>query len=473
MFDFGQTMIDTGQLGEGGAAGRVLVVDDDPDVLKSASLLLRREGFAGLEARDPAEAWSILADQAVDVVLLDLNFERGATSGEEGFRCLREMVGGDPDAVVVVVTGHSGINIAVAAMRAGASDFVMKPWSNERLAATLRTAVELRRSRRRAAALRRENAALTEAVWGEGALLLGRSAAAGRLRELLGRAGPTEANVLILGEKGSGKTLAARAVHRSSARHAGPFVPVDLSATPEEGLEAELFGDLRGGADRTGAFVAAQGGTLLLEDVGSLAPSLQLKLARALERRQVTPIGADRAWPTDVRVISTTHLPREDLRRGRALLEELLQGLNTVEIVSPPLRERDDDVILLAEHFLRLYGRRYGRAHKPLSPEAERALKADRWPGNVRALRHAAERAVILSELDAYRPPDFGLEPEPSAGAAPGAGAGAGGDLNLARSERALVEAALKRHHYNVSHAARDLGLTRAALYRRMEKHGL
>ena len=454
------------------STGRILFIDDDADVLTSVRLLLTRHGFEVLTATSPAEGLALMAGAAVDAVLLDLNFSREAKSGEEGLRCLAEILAQDPQAVVVVVTAHSGVNIAVAAMRAGASDFVTKPWSNERLAATVRTAVELRRQRRQASAVRAETAAVVEHALGPDGAILGASPAMTRLRALVARAAPTDANVLVMGENGTGKELVARALHQGSTRAAGPFIPVDLAAIPEAELEAELFGRHGGEGERLGRFAAAHGGTLFLDEVGALPSKLQVKLLSAIERRQVTPVGADRPVPVDVRIVAASNLPREQLYSEGGFRSDLLYRLNTVEVAVPPLRDRPGDILELARHYLRYYARRYGRPEKPLSEAAAAALKADRWPGNVRALRHAVERAVILSDGPAYGEADFPLAGRrgPETG---GAGERPGGDLNLARSEKWLIEQALQRHAYNVSHAARDLGLTRAALYRRMEKHGL
>jgi DNA-binding NtrC family response regulator len=276
-----------------------------------------------------------------------------------------------------------------------------------------------------------------------------------------------------LGENGSGKELVARALHQGSGRAAGPFIPVELAAISSDQLEAELFGrKLASGhdPDREGRFVAAHGGTLFLDEVGLLPMPLQVKLLSVLERRQVTPVGADAPFPVDVRIIGASTMAREQLYSESTVRPDLLYKLNTVEIVVPPLRDRGDDVLELGRHYLKAYAQRYARPDRPLSPAAAAALKADPWPGNVRALRHAMERAVILGEGRTYEPQDFALSGKTAAALS---GPLSGGDLNLARSERWLIEQALQRHHYNVSHAARDLGLTRAALYRRMEKHGL
>jgi DNA-binding NtrC family response regulator len=394
--------------------GRVLFIDDDADVLTSVRLLLGRNDVEVLTAGTPVDGLRLLAATPVDAILLDLNFSRGSISGEEGLRCLGEVLEQDPDAVVVVVTGHSGVNIAVTAMRAGASDFVTKPWSNERLVATVRTAVELRRRRRQASAFRTENATLVRSAFGSDGAILGASAVMARVRGLIARAGPTEANVLILGENGTGKELVARAIHQASPRAAGPFISVDLGALPEALFESELFGHKKGAfpeasSDRPGRFVSAHGGTLFLDEVGNLPLPLQVKLLSVLERRQVTPLGSDRPSPIDVRIVAATNRPREDLYSESVFRADLLYRLNTVEISVPPLRERGEDVLELARHFLKLYCRRYGRPEKPLSEAAAAALRREPWRGNVRALRHAMERAVILSDGKAFEPGDFPL----------------------------------------------------------------
>jgi len=408
----------------------VLLVDDDPDVLTAAKVLLGRGGYRVLAAQTPAEAWSQLAGEPVDVILLDLNFTRGATSGDEGFRWLSELRAQDPQAVVVVVTGHSGINIAVAAMKAGASDFVMKPWSNARLLDTVRDAVALRR---------RARSPGQETAVDEEALLIGDSAPIQAVRDLINRAAPTAAAVLIRGPAGAGKSLAARVLHARSGR-GGPLIRLDAR---------DLTADTAGPALRQAAAEAA-GGTLALDEVGALPAAGQGALLSLVESG------------LDARLVSMARETPETLR------EELLARLNTVEIVLPPLKDRGEDVVLLAEHFVRLFSRRYDKAPKPLDLTALEALRSHPPAGEVRGLRQAAERAVVLSPNDVLTAADFA--PPARAGVAPGL---AQADLNLARSEKAIVEAALKRHAHNVSHAAKELGLTRAALYRRMVKHGL
>ncbi len=431
----------------------MLFVDDDEDVLKAAMLALGRHGFAVATARGPAEAWSALAAGPADVVLLDLNFSRGATSGEEGFQFLTDLVAQDPDAVVVVVTGHSGVNIAVAAMRAGASDFVMKPWRNERLVATLEAAVALRRRRREGAALG-TGVAGAPADLGEAAPILGDSPAIDRVRALIRRAAPTRAPVLIQGEAGTGKSLIARTLHLQSGRAQGPFAAVDFGSLSEEAAGLALFG----GAGDHGALAGARGGSLFLDEVGEMPASIQARVLAALENPEAG----------DVRILAATRRRREALRGRGGLREDLLVRLDTIEIFAPPLRERGGDVLILAEHFLRLFAHRYGRPERALAPEAAEAIAEHPWPGDVRALRQAMERLVIFAEGGRYELADLPTTDSTGDGGAP-----ARPSLDLARSERALIVQALKKNAFNVTHAARQLGLTRAALYRRMAKHGL
>jgi DNA-binding NtrC family response regulator len=421
--------------GEGapkGVRGHVLVVDDDADVQQAARLFLGRHGFRVSTAAQPAQIWGVLAQASVDVILLDLNFSRGAVSGAEGFACLAEIMAHDPHAVVVVVTGHSGINIAVQAMRAGAADFVMKPWNNARLLATLEAAVDLRRRRVGGAGSAPEAAAPDDDI------LLGESAAMARVRDLIRRAAPTQACVLILGEAGTGKSLTARTLHRQSPRAAEPFVCLDLPALSEEAVRDAL--------------AEAREGVLVLDEVSALTPALQSRL--------LTLLDADRL---PARLIATTRRPRGDL----ALREELRLRLSTVEITLPPLSARDDDARGLALHFLRLFASRHGRPQKPLSPEAQAWIVHARWPGEVRGLRQAMERCVIFSDGEVYEASDLrtALAVSEPNGPPP--------SQSLAETERAMVAAALKRASFNVSHAAKALGLTRAALYRRMAKYGL
>ena len=458
-----------------------IVVDDDPDILLSARLLLR-DLFAEIAVfQAPEDALAAMEERIPDVVLLDANFGRGATNAAEGFQWLAQILKRDPEAVVVMITAHGGVQIAVEAMKRGATDFVSKPWSNERLLATVRTAAALRNSREEAVTERRRSAAITAPPAGE-TPLLGRSPGMARVYSLIERAAPTEANVLILGENGTGKELVARDLHRRSRRAGGVLVSVDLGAVAENLFESELFGHVKGAftdarGDRIGRLQAADGGTLFLDEIGNLPLHLQPKLLTALEQRQVIPVGANKPIPIDVRVIAATNLAPDRIADETRFRQDLLFRLNTVEIDLPPLRERREDVPLLAEHFIALYSKKYGKPVREVPRDVMEALKAYDWPGNVRALRHAAERAVILAGDGAFTVDDFSLSRnlQPRVAAPPPSAVSAvtGSDLNLERAERQIVEQALKKHAYNISLAAQELGLTRASLYRRMEKHGL
>jgi len=454
-----------------------IVVDDDEDILMAARLLLRSLFAEVVTVRSPQEAMPLLARRP-EVVLLDANFARGATDAAEGLAWLEKMLLADPDLVVVMITAHAGVQIAVAAMKRGATDFVSKPWANERLLATVRTAAMLRRSRSAVTTERAKVATVANPGSGE-TPLLGDAPAMGRVHSLIARAGPTDANVLILGENGTGKELVARALHQASRRAERAMVTVDLGAISEELIDSELFGHVKGAftdarADRVGRIEAADSGTLFLDEIGNLPLHLQPKLLTALEQRKVTPVGANKPVPVDIRVIAATNMSRERLHDERHFREDLLFRLNTVEIELPPLRARREDIPLLVDHFLSLYARRYGRPRPRLADAALDVLTAHDWPGNVRALRHAVERALILSNGDVLQPGDFPLSAGAPRGAvrAPDAGM-ASDDLNLDRAEKRMVEEALRRHGYNISLAASELGLSRAALYRRMEKHGL
>jgi DNA-binding NtrC family response regulator len=462
----------------GKAFERCIVVDDDPDILLSARLLLRDmfEEIATFQA--PEEALTAMDRGHTDVILLDANFGRGATNAAEGFQWLGEILKRDSEAVVVMITAHGGIQIAVEAMKRGATDFVSKPWSNERLLATVRTAAALRNSREEAVTERKRAAAVNAPAAGAESVMLGSSPAMARVMSLVERAAPTEANVLILGENGTGKELVARELHRRSRRADQVLVSVDLGAVAENLFESELFGHVKGAftdarGDRIGRLQAADGGTLFLDEVGNLPLHLQPKLLTALEQRQVIPVGANRPVPIDVRVIAATNLPPERLADEGLFRQDLLFRLNTVEIELPPLRERREDILLLIDHYVGLYSKKYGKPARRLPADVVAALVAYEWPGNVRALRHAAERAVILAADDAFTVEDFSLSRTMAPRTATPPPPAPGSDLNLDRAEKQMVEAALKKHSYNISLAAAELGLTRASLYRRMDKHGL
>ncbi len=455
------------------SSARILVVDDEEDILQAARLLLKRHFGSVQTLRDPSSIPERVQQGSFDVLLLDMNFAVGADDGAEGLRVLAEVLALDPQAVVVLVTAHSDVELAVQAMKRGAADFVTKPWENERLLATLLAAVNLRRSRTEAVELRNRNRGLAAATRIESGMI-GSSPAALRVFDRIRRAAPTDANVLILGENGTGKELAAREIHRLSRRAEEVFLRVDLGAIPPQLFESELFGHRRGAftdakEDRTGLFRAAAGGTLFLDEIGNLPLHLQSKLLTALERREVVPVGAHRPEPIDVRLVCATNLTAEQLADPDRFREDLLYRINTVEIVLPPLRERREDIALLLEHFTAMYAQKYNFPEKRLSAAALEELTAYSWPGNVRALRHAVERAVIFSEGAVLRASDFSLGGQrPKVATEPSAEAS-----RLDEVEKSTIARALEQHQGNISRAAEALGLTRASLYRRKEKYGL
>ncbi len=458
---------------------KILIVDDDEDILTAGKLLLKREFSYVQGCNDPSQIPNLLSANRFDAILLDMNFSPGESSGEQGFVWLQRILELDPDAVVIMITAHGSMDLAIEAMKLGATDFVAKPWQNEKVVATLSAAVKLRASRDEAASLKRRNRALASASGNSEQALMGHSAAIRDVLSLIDRSAPTDANILIMGENGTGKELAARLLHQRSQRADNVFMSVDLGAVSETLFESELFGHRKGAftganSDRVGRLEAANGGTLFLDEIGNIPLHLQAKLLTVLEQRQVTPVGSNKAIPIDVRVVSATNVPRDQLADESRFRQDLLFRLNTVELTLPPLRERREDIAEIATHYASLYARKYHKPSLSFSASALEAMQAYEWPGNVRALRHAVERAVILAENGRYEIADLQLAdpgataPEPLAPRQP-----ASDDLNLERMEKRTIEAALKQHRYNISHAAKELGLTRAALYRRMEKHGL
>ena len=458
--------------------GTILVVDDDDDILTAARLLLRRRFGEVVTCRRPERIPDLMERHDFDVVLLDMNFGPGESSGKQGLEWLERILEIEPDIVVIMITAHGSLDTAVEAMKRGATDFVSKPWQNEKVVATVSTGVELRRSRSESATLRRANEALREAASGtSGQDIIAESEAMREVFSIVERAAPTDANVLILGENGTGKELIARRLHAMSSRAKQVFLAVDMGAISESLFESELFGHRKGaftGAndDRPGRFQAADGGTLFLDEIGNLPLHLQAKLLSALEQREVTPVGADRPQSFDIRVIAATNTPIEHLRDADLFRPDLLFRLNTVEITIPPLRERRDDILPIASHYASVYAKKYGKSARMFSPPAEAALLDYDWPGNVRALRHAIERAVILTNGDRIEPADLQLD-YPGEAAAPATTTAIPTILNLDEMEKATIERALRKHGFNISRAAAELGLTRASLYRRMEKHGI
>ncbi|MFK7730605.1 MAG: sigma-54-dependent transcriptional regulator [Pseudomonadales bacterium] len=466
---------------------KILIVDDDKDILTASKLLLKRHVDQVFTCAWPNELSELMQGHQFDAILLDMNFSPGDSSGAEGLYWLKEILKHDPDAVVVMVTAHGGLDIAVEAMKFGATDFIAKPWQNEKLVATLSAAMKLRATRSEAKQLKLSNETLA-ASSGSSQAMIANSPAMQQVNSLIARAAPTDANVLILGENGTGKELVARAVHAQSTRAAEVFMAIDLGSIAENLFESELFGHQKGsfsGADRdrVGRLQAADKGTLFLDEIGNIPMSLQAKLLTVLEQRQLTPVGSNSSVPFDVRVIAATNVPRDVLYGKSEFREDLLFRLNTVEITLPALKHRRDDIATIANYYASYYAKKYRKPARELSEQAVHAASNYDWPGNVRALRHAVERAVILSEGEFLEAADLQINTSNLESLEKSALVTAQAnelqideqktDFNLERLEKNAIQGALQSHAYNISHTAKELGLTRAALYRRMEKHGL
>jgi DNA-binding NtrC family response regulator len=452
-------------------AGKILMIDDDEDVLLAAKMLLKKYNFQVIIEKNPNKIPFLLNNDSYDVILLDMNFSKDTTSGKEGFEWLAEIRRRDPQAVVIMITAFGDVEMAVRALKEGATDFILKPWQNEKLIATLSTAIRLRKSYHEVDKLKKAKQLLEEQIGQPFREIIGESAVIRDVFALIDKVAKTDANILILGENGTGKELIARAIHQKSLRKDNSFVAVDMGAITETLFESELFGHKKGAftdarEDRPGRFELANGGTLFLDEIGNLSLALQSKLLSALQSRQITRVGANQPMPVDIRLICATNMPLHQMVQEGKFRQDLLYRINTVEITVPPLCERVEDIPLLANHFLQHYARKYRKEANALSPEAMLKLKKYAWPGNVRELQHAIERAVIMADSPTLQETDFLFNRR-------GREAPAQDTLNLDDVERAAVAKAMQLHQGNISKAAEELGLTRASLYRRMEKYGL
>jgi DNA-binding NtrC family response regulator len=411
--------------------GSILIVDDDADVLLTAELVLKSEFRRVATESDPQRLATALCGERFDVVLLDMNFSPGMTSGQEGVECLRTVERLSPDTQVIFMTAYGGIETAVKAIKEGASDFIVKPWDNEKLVATVGATLRFSQAAQAVKDLETKRRELGRYTAAPVADIVGASPAIARLLGDIEKIARTDAAVLVLGENGTGKELVARAIHRASARADDAFVQVDLGAVPESLFESELFGHKKGAftdakEDRAGRFEIAARGTLFLDEIGNLSLPLQAKLLGVLQAGVVTRVGADTPIRMDARIVSATNMPRDDLLDKLRFRQDLLYRINTVEIHVPPLRERRDDIPLLIDHYAQRFARKYGRSVAPVPDATLDALRGYSWPGNVRELVHAVERAVIMAEDSALHLDDLLLEPR-SAAATPDA------ELNLER----------------------------------------
>lgn len=453
--------------------GKVLAIDDNDDILFALKLLLKNQVEKVVTETAPDKIPQLMKEDDFDVILLDMNFTKDAISGQEGFDWLNKILEIDPDAVVVFITAYGDAEKAVKAIKAGATDFILKPWQNEKLLATVSSAIKLRQSKREAGDLKERQKEINEIQDKPFHEFIGESQEMKEVFRTIQKVAKTDANVLILGENGTGKELVARALHRNSARKDEIFISVDLGSIHENLFESELFGHVKGAftdakKDKTGRFELANGGTLFLDEIGNLTLPLQAKLLTALERKEVTKVGSSTTKNIDVRLICATNNDIHKMVANEEFRQDLLYRVNTVEIHLPPLRERTGDLPLLANHFLKQYSKKYKKQIKKISSEAISKLNQHSWPGNVRELQHAIERAVIMCDSDTLEADDFILS---SAGKQKEEIELETYDLDTI--EMNVIKKVLKQNQGNITKAASQLGLTRTSLYRRMEKYDL
>jgi len=452
-----------------GRSPRILIADDQPDVLESLRLLLKTEGYVIDTADSPDGAAAIAAEKDFDAALVDLNYSRDMTSGAEGLELVSRLQALDNTLPVVVMTAWSSVELAVQAIRVGARDFIEKPWDNDRLLSILRNQVALSRALRRGRRLEAENATLHTRETPD---LIATSPAMRPVLELITKVGPSDANILITGEHGTGKEVVARRLHAVSSRAGRPLVTVNIGGLPEGVFASELFGHVRGAFtdakdERVGRFEMADSATLFLDEIANVPFDQQAKLLRTLETGELERVGSSKTTTVDVRILSATNADlRAEAAAGR-FREDLLFRLNTVEIRLPPLRDRPEDIPLLAHHFLGRFVQKYGKTLVGFDHAAMAALHGHAWPGNVRELTHAVERAVLMADGDTIKADHLGL------GHPTGGGAASIEDMSLDEVEKILIKKALRRFDGNMSKAAEALGLSRGALYRRLEKHNL
>ncbi|SNS51995.1 DNA-binding transcriptional response regulator, NtrC family, contains REC, AAA-type ATPase, and a Fis-type DNA-binding domains [Belliella buryatensis] len=454
--------------------GKILIIDDNEDLLFAAKMHLKKYAKEVTIEKDPRRIPFLVNNNSYDVILLDMNFTEDTTSGKEGFHWLKQIKEIDPKAVVILITAFGDVEMAVKALKEGASDFILKPWQNEKLLATLTSASRLKESYDQVDKLSKKQKQLQSDLKKPYSDIIGTSASMKNIFSIIDKVAQTDANVLILGENGTGKELIARAIHDRSLRKEEIFVGVDMGAITESLFESELFGHKRGAytdakEDRAGRFEIADKGTLFLDEIGNLSMPLQSKLLTVLQKREVTKIGTNKAIPVDIRLICATNMHVHEMVMDNTFRQDLLYRINTVEIFLPPLRERQDDIPLLAEHFLKIYGQKYRKDFKGFKFAAMQLLQQYNWPGNIRELQHAIERAIIMAEGDELDSRDFfflSSKPTNDKVTSPAS-------YNLDEVEKNVIQKAIDKNGGNISKAAKELGLTRASLYRRLEKYGL
>lgn len=448
----------------------ILIIDDDKDVLHTAKVVLKPHFSKITTESNPEKLGYLVNHNVYDVILLDMNYTAGLTSGKEGLFWLKRIVDINPQQQVVMMTAYGDLKLAVEAMKVGAADFIVKPWENEKFQATIQAAFKHSLSKKEVVELKNKQSRINEILVAPDSQIIGSSVAIQNIFKTIDKVAPTDANILILGENGTGKELVAKQIHQKSDRAQQPFVKVDLGSISESLFESELFGHKKGAftnahEDRTGRFLLADKGTLFLDEIGNLSLPMQAKLLTAIQSKIITPVGSDQSLNIDCRIITATNENLTHLVEKKLFREDLLYRINTVEITLPPLRDRKGDIKQLANHFLQIYCSKY-RKHLKLSNDGLSHLENYPWLGNIRELRHAMERAVIMADEEQLKADDFLLKVNT-------VGKSLGSSLKITEVEKETIEEAINKHHGNMSKAAAELGLGRTTLYRKMEKYGI
>ncbi|TDE18564.1 sigma-54-dependent transcriptional regulator [Dyadobacter psychrotolerans] len=452
---------------------KILIIDDDVDVLSAAKLLLKRHAKLVDIEKNPQKLPFLVTNNDYNLILLDMNFTRDVNSGREGFHWLDRILDINPKTKVIMITAYGDIEMAIRAIKAGATDFVLKPWENDKLLNTIEAALQSGASLLAATGTANEEKTKEDSKKGKPSAdtIIASSDSMKQVLHTSERVAATDANVLVLGENGTGKTQLAKHIHQHSKRADKPFVTVDLGALSETLFESELFGHVKGAftdakEDRAGRFEEAKGGTIFLDEIGNLTLPLQAKLLTVIQERRVTRVGSNKPIPLDVRLICATNMNIEKMVEEKVFRQDLLYRINTIELDLPPLRERQEDIAVLADFYLKQFSKKYNRPVTDISSALIKKMQQYNWPGNIRELQHAIERAVILSQEKTLQPDDLFLKSS-------GGQASTATGFDLEDMEKTLIVKAMKRFNGNITDAARELGLSRAALYRRMEKYGL
>lgn len=452
-------------------AASILVIDDDEDVLTTARIFLKQNFIKVETQKDPKSIDVLLPSQDFDVVLLDMNFRKGFNDGKEGLYWLNRILEIKPNTVIILMTAYGDVELAVKAIKKGAVDFVLKPWSNEKFLATIYSALKLSKSKKEVTELKSRQTQISQLTSSENQFI-GESQSVKQMFELIDKVSQTDANILIGGENGTGKEIIANIIHKKSNRNNEVFVRVDMGSLNENIFESEIFGHVKGAftdakEDKPGRFEIANGGTIFLDEIGNLSPTMQAKLLTVIQSQKISRVGSNKEIKLNVRLICATNSNLPQMVDDELFREDLLYRINTVELAIPPLRERRDDIVELVNFFVDLYCKKYNKSNLSISKSALETLYKYNWPGNVRELQHTIERAVILCSSPTIQSDDLNLTKKTKLKK------GIDESLSLEEMEKLMVEKALERNKGNISKASQDLGLTRAALYRRMEKYGI